>query len=359
MEKYFLKSWVYVGLFAFIMAACSPASEEEKPDPQKTASQKEKAIVVKTAKLETRLNSDIPVITSGILNSKTEMNLSFKIGGIIQRMLVDEGQTFGAGQLLATLDQSEIQSQVNQAQSALQKTERDLQRAQNLYADTVATLEQVQNATTAKEVAQADLKIARFNQRYSAIYARTPGRVLQRFAEEGELINPGNPVLLVASSSDAQVIRVGISDRDVIRLNYNDRAEVQFDAYGGEVFEAQVTEIAEMADMRTGTYEVELTIQARGKRLKNGFVGKVKIFPNGSEEFYQIPMGALAEGDSKTAYVFVPTKDKKARRIELKVANIGNNSFMVAKKDFPAEFKEIITDGVSYLSPNASIKIVP
>lgn len=357
MKTYFSKYWVYSGILALFIGACTSASDTEKPS-KNDVSGSEKPVVVKTSKLETKLNSEIPVITSGILNAKTETKLSFKIGGIIQAIRVDEGQTFAAGQLLATLDQSEIQSQVSQAQSALGKTERDLKRAKNLYEDTVATLEQVQNANTAYEVAQADLQIAQFNQRYSAIYARTPGRVLQRFAEVGELITPGSPVFLVASNADAQVIRVGISDRDIIRLQYNDKAEVRFDAYGDEPFEAFVSEIAERADMRTGTYEVELTVKPQGKKLKNGFVGKVKIYPSSQEEFYQIPMRALAEGDQKTAYIFIPTKDQKAQKIALPVANIENNSFTVAKKDFPKEIKEVITDGVGYLSDNAPIKII-
>ena len=46
---------------------------------------------------------------------------------------------------------------------------RDLQRVTNLHADSVATLEQVQNAGTALEVARQNQTIAQFNQQYSEV----------------------------------------------------------------------------------------------------------------------------------------------------------------------------------------------
>ncbi|MCB0292238.1 MAG: biotin/lipoyl-binding protein, partial [Calditrichaeota bacterium] len=59
-----------------------------------------------------------PVETSGQLAAKAEVKLAFKIGGIIERIYVDEGSSVRKGQLLATLVQSEIKAQADQARSA-------------------------------------------------------------------------------------------------------------------------------------------------------------------------------------------------------------------------------------------------
>src|SRR5262249_36472010 len=66
----------------------------------------------------------LPVTATGTLGPKEDVALSFKIGGVIARILVDEGQAVRTGQLLATLDQGEIDPAVAQAQSAAEKAER-------------------------------------------------------------------------------------------------------------------------------------------------------------------------------------------------------------------------------------------
>src|SRR6059058_610963 len=108
-----------------------------------------------------------PLTATGTLGPKEEVTLSFKVGGVIGRVLVDEGQSVRAGDTLALLDLSEIDAGVTRARSAAEKTERDVARARRLYADSVATLEQVQNTETARDVAGAELEAAMFNRRYA------------------------------------------------------------------------------------------------------------------------------------------------------------------------------------------------
>ena len=109
----------------------------------------------------------------GKLASKEELKLSFKTGGIISEIFVDEGQTVKKGQVLAKLNLSEIQAQVNQAILGLDKAERDYRRANNLYKDSVVTLEQLQNTTTALDIAKSNVKIAEFNLQFSTIKAQS------------------------------------------------------------------------------------------------------------------------------------------------------------------------------------------
>ena len=77
---------------------------------------------------------------SGMIASATETKLSFKIGGIIARTYIKEGDHVSAGQLLATLDMTEINAQVQQSSQGAEKAQRDVNRMQNLFNDTAATL---------------------------------------------------------------------------------------------------------------------------------------------------------------------------------------------------------------------------
>jgi membrane fusion protein, multidrug efflux system len=84
-------------------------------------------IAVKTVTVQTK-SVVKEIVGTGMLMSKAESRLSFKTGGVISRIYVREGDDVKAGQLLATLDLTEINSQVAQAKLGVQKSERDLCR---------------------------------------------------------------------------------------------------------------------------------------------------------------------------------------------------------------------------------------
>ena len=132
--------------------------------------QKDLRISVLLAPVEQRELAE-PLRTFGRLAAPREIKLSFKIGGIIEEILVSEGQRVQKGQVLARLNLSEIGSQVQQARSVFDKAQRDFKRVDNLYQEKAATLEQHQNVQTALQVAQAQLDMAEFNLRYAEIRA--------------------------------------------------------------------------------------------------------------------------------------------------------------------------------------------
>ncbi len=257
-----------ISAFAIALTGCGESNAD---------SSEIETVAVRTAKVENAMLAP-PVRVTGILSGKAESKLSFKIGGIVDRIHVREGQGVRQGQLLATLKLSEINAQVNQAQNAFDKAARDLERVQNLYKDKVTTLEQLQDATTGFEMAKSTLEIAKFNWRYANIYAPASGKILKRFAEESELISPGMPVLTMSSAQAGWVLKVGLADRDVVRVALGDTAQLAFDAFPGQLFPAMVTEISGTAAPMTGTFEVELAVAAPpGAMFMSGIMGRAEI----------------------------------------------------------------------------------
>jgi RND family efflux transporter MFP subunit len=299
----------------------------------------------------------IPVYASGILASKAESNLSFKTGGIIAKILVDEGDYFKAGQLLAELELTEIQSQVTQARNNYEKARRDVRRINNLFEENAATLEQVQDLNTALEVAEANLRIATFNLRYSRIIAQEDGKVLNRYAETGEVISSGKSVLQVGTTgADHFIMKIGVSDKDIIRLQANDSALVQFDPYNGIGFPAYVSDIHESADLRTGTFEVELTLLPTPYELKNGFVGKIVIYPSRQQGYYKIPMTALIDGSRAGASVFLYDPGiRQSIKATVKPFYVDDDHFFVYDDALKPPVS-VITEGAAYLSNGENVQ---
>lgn len=196
---------------SFMFVACG---DQEAKEPSATATDKPlNVFYVRTAPItQSGLNNAIHV--TGIIQSDTEAKPSFKTGGVIARMFVDEGDMVKKGQLIAQLNMTEIEAQATQAKFALEKAERDLRRVDNLYRDSIATLEQMQNASTAVEVAKKSLQIAEFNVTYSQVFSPIDGKVIKQIMHEGEITGPGLPIYYIMGVKQADwKIVAGLTDK--------------------------------------------------------------------------------------------------------------------------------------------------
>ncbi len=299
-----------------------------------------------------------PVEATGVLGAEEEVALAFKVGGVVSRVLVHEGEAVRAGQPLAELDPAEIDARVRQAAAGAEKAERDLTRVRNLQRDSVATLEQLQNATSAADMARADLAVARFNRRYATVVAPGDGTVLRRTVEPGELVGPGAPVLVVSRRGLGTRRRVGVADRDVVRIRKGNPAVVRFDAYPGETFAARVSEVAAAAQPQTGTYQVELAVDGRKLALPVGLIGRAEIQPSGRDSVRLVPVEAIAEADGARGSVFtVAAGDQRAHRVAVEIAFIDGGRVGVRRGLEGVE--RVVTAGVAYLEDGTKVRVVP
>jgi multidrug efflux system membrane fusion protein len=295
---------------------------------------------------------------SGLIASNSEARLSFKIGGMISKIFVKEGDHVAAGQLLATLDLTEIDAQVQQATQNLEKTRRDEGRISNLYKDTVASLEQLQNAHTQLTVAGEALHIAEFNRQYAQIRASSGGTILQKLMNEGEYAAAGTAVLLFnGADRNDWVVRFGVSDKDWATLRKGDKARIAIDAYPDQDFSGSVTKLAEGADAAGGTYAVEVTIAAAGHKLAPGLFCTLQLQPAVAKSLTLIPAAALAEGDGTTGYVYTLNEDKRTvRKLPVHVAFLQNDKIAISSG--LENVQAVITDGVGYLTERSVVKVI-
>jgi len=339
------------GLF-FLLGGCG--SKQPAVSNQQVAIVEER-IAVHTATVQQRTIA-LPIHASGILTSSAEQRLSFKIGGVIRKTYVDEGDVVRPGQLLAVLDKTEIDAQVAQAQQGLTKAERDLLRVDGLYRDSSATLELLQNATTGRDLAKETARIAQFNQQYAEIRATKGGKIIKKLVNEGEITGPGMPAfVLFETGADDWVVRINVSDRDWARINLGMAAHVTMDAYEGTTFGGKVTDLAPAADPASGLYPVEIRIQQQGKRFAPGLFAEVDITPSQSRIYTVIPVESVVEGDGKSAFVFALQPDgESVRKIAVQTAFMEGRNVVVASG--LEGVTEVVTSGAPYLSERKKVK---
>ena len=301
------------------------------------------------------LSQSQPVETSGLLTSENEANLSFKTGGIIQDILVKEGDKVSKGQLLATLNITEIAAQLSQAEENFLKAKRDAQRTQNLFKDSVNTREQLENSATALLIAEKQLEITRFNYAQTKIFATTNGVVINKLRNAGEQVQGGDPVLFISSNNSSDwVVKCGLTDKDWTRLKGNEKAEIVFDAYP-QTFTGSVKSLSQGSDAQSGLYQAEIRIDRQQSRLVNGLFAKVHIYPKEKTNMISVPVDALIEGENDSAFVFVK-QGEKARRKAVKIGFLeGDKAFILSGIDTGAQ---VIREGSAYLTDGSVIKVV-
>ena len=345
--------YLIIFLTTTLIVACA---KKEETKTEKPVFSDDATVSVQLAKVQTVSRAE-PIFASGTVASTDEARMSFKVGGVINKIYVKEGQIVEKGQLLATLNLTEINAQVSQAQYGAEKSERDFLRVQNMFKDTAATLEQLQNATTGRDVARQNLTVAKFNQSYAQIRSAISGTIIRKMANEGELIGPSSPVFMVSSNQKNDwVVRVGVSDRDWARLRLGDRATVALDAYPDQSFSGTITELAQMADPMNKLYEIEVKINPNGQRFATGLFAKVALNSTQNRNYTAIPVESILEGNGKSAFVYVlDDSRKKAKKIPVTIGYLDGNKVLVANG--LEGILEVITAGGAFLTENSSVVV--
>lgn len=355
MKLYFKSSNQFL-IFSAIFLTCICFSCKEKLEDIETKSERKNYTVVETAPVEISSES-LPIYSIGRASSNKEVKLSFMVGGLIMNMFTKEGDWVYEGDLLASLRTDEIDAQVYKAERALHKARRDLARIKLMFADDVATQENVDDLTTLVEVNESNLTIARFNQKYSKIISPGEGRIIKRLAEPHEIVSPGQPLFILSTNKNATIVKASLSDKDISRINYNDRAEILFDAFPGDTINGFICQIAESSDPMTGTFDVDISVSTRNKRIRNGYIGRVLLKPKQKQSYYKIPIDAIVEGNKDSLSIFMPVEnDTIAREVLVSPFQI-TSSYIAVRQDDLNPITKVITKGAPYLRDQDRIKI--
>jgi len=293
----------------------------------------------------------------GLLTPKDEERLSFKVGGLIESINVEEGRSVKAGQILAQLKQTEIGASVEQARQAATKAQRDLARGKALLADGVTTEEQVQDLTTAFDVATAALSGTEFNAAHTRIVASAAGVVLRKLAEANEVVQAGQTVLVLGGAKRGWVVRVGLADRDAVRMRLGDAAQVEFDAWPGQNFAGRVSNIASAADSGTGTFTVEVQLDPGAARFVQGLVARVALRPQGSATVMVIPVQAVIEANDKEAGIFVLDEAQHVvHRVSIQIGRMNGGQLEVLSG--VSVGASVVTDGAAFLENGEKVRVL-
>ena len=346
------KKHTWIWMLLAIVYGCNEAPKQHSIKAMQT-----EVIPVKVVAIKASNTSQMGQAT-GLLTTENEAKYAFLIGGIIQKIYVKEGDSFTKGELLASLNTTEIEAQYQQVLLNLEKAKRDYNRTQNLFRDSVATLEQFQNARTGVEIAQKTVDAVLFNKKNAQIFAQNDGFVTLKLSNPGEVVAAGAPVLAIHEKNTNQswIVKLGVTDKFWKTITLNQKAVVEIDAFGNKKFEGEVSKKAMNADPTNGTYAIEVKLLNPDEKLAVGMFAKASFTNENTSKNGIIPYDALLEAEGNKAFVYVPYNKNKVKRVPITIESF-NNEYVVVKEGLE-DYTSVITSNSAFLNENSTVKIV-
>jgi RND family efflux transporter MFP subunit len=287
-------------LISLAVVACGPATPAERPPAG--ALQRIPVVRVTSAK------EDAVYRAAGVVRAARRAELSTRIMGRVETVLVRAGDTVARGQLLATVERGSLTAAESQATAALELATTNLHRTERLYADSAAPLVQLEAARNAHAQAQSQLQAVRADLNYAEVRAPFGGMITSRLADPGDQANPGQPLVVLEDDGPREIV-VTVPDELGGRLRPGQVVDVELGA-GARRVSASIAAIVPGADPASPTLELRL---AGPPGIAPGLPAVAEL-PAGERSTLMLPAAALMRrGQLEGVFLFAPDSTLRLR----------------------------------------------
>lgn len=230
------------------------------------------------------------------LTAERSATLAAEVPGRVESMHADIGDAVARGKVIATVDRRALAQQLAEAEALHRQAVEEAERAEALFEKRSITRQNLTEARTGLEVAQARLASARLALEKSSIRAPWSGHVAARFVDQGDYLQPGQPVIeLVADSRLKVTAPVAAPDAPLVAVGRP--VEVSVEGFGDEVFEGEIVRVGATLDAASRTLGIEAMIDNADGRLKAGMYGRMRLARKSYDDALVVPLSALIDAE--------------------------------------------------------------
>lgn len=255
--------------------------------------------VVMEAKTVKAKKADVTtlVTATGTMESITQVEVGTQVSGVVEKIYVDYNSEVKEGQLIAELDKTNLKAALTQNQAAYNNalsqkkyTETIFKRQKKLYENKVISKSDYDEALYSYETAKgtvtqrlSDLQAAKTNLGYANIYSPIDGVVLSRDIDEGQTVaaSYSTPTLFtIAQDLKEMQVEADVDEADIGYVKEGQRVTFTVDAYIGETFEGEVTQVRLDPTITSNvvTYTVVIRADNPDLKLKPGLTATISIY---------------------------------------------------------------------------------
>ena len=274
----------------------------------------------------TRGDITTTITATGTVNPVTSVNVGTQVSGRIQALYADFNSPVKKGQLIAAIDPSLFQAQVDQARANLSNAKANLEKAKATEFDAKRTWDRYKNlfernltarsqmdaaetayltdhastvsAQTLVDQTSAALRLAETNLFYTKIFSPVDGVVISRSVDIGQTVAASfqTPTLFVIAADLTKMqIDTTVDEADISAVKAGEDAEFTVDAYPEETFRGVVEQVRNAATtvQNVVTYDVVVKVDNGSLKLKPGMTADVSIITSVVKGVLRVPNAAL------------------------------------------------------------------
>jgi RND family efflux transporter MFP subunit len=314
------------------------------------------ALPVRTASASS-VSGGTALSVTGTVRARRETTLAFTTAGRIATLSIDEGDRVRAGQLLASLDRTQVGAAASAAQARARQAVADLRRLRTLFDSGWVTRARLDAAEAAAGTAQAELRAAAFDVGAATVSAPGAGIVLRRHVEPGQIVAAGAPIVTIAEADHGFVLRVPIADNDLRRISIGQPASLTIAALGTAPIRGTIIEIGARSDSGTGTFEAEIALPTIAG-LRSGLIAEARIaVPSAlGPGTVAVPPLALFSARAGEGFVYV-AENGRARARLVAIGTVDDERVQIVRGLSPGE--QVIVTGIERLRDGMPVRLVP
>lgn len=252
--------------------------------------------------------------TTAILEAQEEAFVVARASGIIEHILVEEGDYVEKGQILAQLDKRRYELNLQKARADLAGIEQELAKMNKVYSRKLISDDAFEKLTAQFESVQANVELAELDLKETTITAPISGYIAERNAKVGNLTESfqRERMFHIVQQKSLQGI-VYLPESELSQIRNNQQATLTIPALNHRKVTARVARISPVIDATTGTFKVTLNVPNDEETLKAGMFSEVALNYDTHSDTPLLPRSALVSIDNESN-VFV-VRDGKALKV--------------------------------------------
>ena len=250
----------------------------------------------------------------GVVEANRVVKVPAEVPGRIEEIAREEGSRCKAGDELVRLNTELYQAKYDRAASQLDFYKEELKRIRNLIRENVVTEKELDQAETNLQAGKAAFRIARYRLERAHIKAPIDGILNDLPVEKGEYVREGEQVAEIVDIETVQVV-VDVPERDIQYVRVGEAASIE-PPFPEEqsLVTGKITYTSELADVRTRTTRVEITVDNRERALKTGQIVRVVLKRRQLRDVIMVPLSSVIPLEDGYA-VYIVNDDKAKRRL--------------------------------------------
>lgn len=313
---------------------------------------------VKTVKIDTVRTECAQTILQypGKIKAAEDVNLAFRVSGTIRKIHVKDGQPVKAGQLLAELDPTDYQIQLNATEAQYKQIKSEAERVIALYNDGGTTPVAYDKAVYGLEQISALYKHHQDELAYTKLYAPFSGFVQKHLFESHETVGAGMPVLQMVGKGSPEV-EINIPAAEYINRERFGNYQCTFDIYPGKTYTLKQIGITHKANSNQ-LYTMRLQLETEGLPMPSAGMNtmvSIRLNDEASNELI-IPTNALLQENGRSCIFVYHPETGIVQSKEVSILRLTSNGRNIITSSSLKPGDIIVTAGIHSIRDGEQVK---